>query len=529
MLLSKGIPVLQVRFSHLVLTAAIAGLLFHATRSYRQGGSFTFDVEDTTPVGDILPEEEYLERLNDHYGLTNFTKWQAWRVQSSEQSLDLSPITDIHANFQPHWDKPKVIDISNPAAADLRAAKRMELPIHTNPAYDKLCASKFLFGISTSYARVADKNWTMLRAWKRWLTKSDGTTNGAGLVLMLDNATGDQLDEVDKLLHDAGIDAYAASTAEPTSKARRYYELTRVMKTYATSLAASGQEKYWFGVVEDTIFFPSLSYLQERLSSYDTSEQLYIGIPSEKMDWQQDGSSVTTYGGGAILLTKPALGIIPKLPCMEAGSSGPPFKAQKWDVVLKECVRKWAGIDMHVIPAFYSPHDTNYRPHLENHETGIRPLLLHDYQDRHRLDVGMAHLVTDVCGEACFMHQYLFHDNWVVINGVSISHHPDGLKHHHRHEDEGLEDDRVDKSHKTHLSGQIVINEDKVERKPLTWTGRKEVWTLLDSAKAANGSIWQAYLKKGVKSVSKTPEEEVDELEELDSVIVLIWESRKHS
>ncbi|OAQ69061.1 glycosyltransferase family 31 protein [Pochonia chlamydosporia 170] len=526
MLLSKGVPVLQVRLSHLLLTAAIAGLLFQATKPYRQGRTFTFDVEDTTPAGNHLPEEEYLERLIDHYGLANFTKWQAWRVQSSEQTLDLSPITDIHANFQPHWDTPKTIDLSNPTSADLRAAKRMELPIHNNKAQDKMYGATFLFGISTSYQRIIDKDWAVLRAWKRWLTKSDGTSNGAGLVLMLDNATEKQLNDIDKALHDAGIDAYATATAEPTSKTRRYYELIRVMKTYGATLAASGQEKRWFGVVEDTIFFPNLHYLQERLSTYDTSEQLYIGIPSEKQDWQQEGKSVTTNGGGAIFLTRQAVSLIPKLPCMETdASAGPPFRAQKWDVVLKHCVKRWAGMDMHVIPAFYSPHDSNYKPHLESHETGSRPLLLHDYQDRHRLDVGMAHLVTDVCGEACFMHQYLFHDNWVVINGVSISHHPDGLNRYHRHEGED-EGNAFGNAEHTPVSGQIVMNEDKVERRPLNWTGRRDVWKLIDSAKAANGSIWQAYLKKGTKPANKG--NEGDESEELDSVIVLIWEKRKH-
>ncbi|KAK2590424.1 hypothetical protein QQS21_011897 [Conoideocrella luteorostrata] len=537
MFLLKGLPLLHVRLSHLLLTALVAGILFHATRPYRQRAIFTFDVKDTTPVGDLLPEEEYLERLIDTYGLSNFTKWQAWRVQSSERSLDLEPITDIHANFQPHWDPPKVIDVSNPRASDLRATKRMELPIHASASKNTSPASLFLFGVSTSYGRIVDNDWATLRAWKRWLTKEDGSSNGAGLVLMLDNATTKQLDEVDTVLRAAGIDVYVTSTAETTSKARRYYELVRILKTYGATLAASGQAKQWFGVVEDTIFFPSLSYLQERLSSYDAREQLYIGIPSERSDWQQDGKSVTTYGGGAIILTKQAVSLIPKLPCLDVRPSKAPFHAQKWDVVLKQCVKREAGINMHVIPAFYSPHDINHKPHLESHETGMRPLLLHDYQTRYRLDVGMAHLVTDICGEACFMHQYLFHDNWAVINGVSISHHPDGLTHHHQHQhqhhqtQEENEQDMFGSAAKTPISGQIVINEDEVERKPLNWTGRRDIWRLLDSARTSNGSVWQAYLKKGVKTTTK-PEDKIDEGEskpsdeEFDSVIVLIWEKK---
>ncbi|KZZ99598.1 hypothetical protein AAL_02170 [Moelleriella libera RCEF 2490] len=543
MFLCRGLSALQVKLSHLLFTALVVVVLYNATKIYQQNfPAFTTDVEDSTPVGLLLPEEEYLERLIDTYGLTNFTKWQAWRVQSAEQALDVEPITDIHANFQPHWDTPKTIDLSNPRASDLRATKRMELPIHTSQAEGKLNGSDFLFGISTSHGRIADKDWAILRAWKRWLTKDDGSSNGASLVLMLDNASTGQLDDIDRRLHEAGIDAYVTSTAERTSKARRYYELIRILKTYGATLAASGQPKLWFGVVEDTIFFPSLPYLRERLASYDIREQLYVGIPSERLDWQQDGKSVTTFGGGAIMLTKRAVSIIPKLPCLDVEQAGQPYRAQTWDKLLKQCVKKEAGMDMHVVPAFYSPFDAHYKPHLESHENGMRPLLLHDYQDRYHLDVGMAHLVTDVCGEACFMHHYLFHDNWVVINGVSISHHPDGLTHqhhHHHHPDPAQvgqqgEQESFGATSRTPVSGQLVINEAKIAKKPLDWQGRRDVWRLLDSARAGNGAVWQAYLKPGVKrpklpeSKGETEASEAVADEELDSIIVLIWEKKKH-
>jgi hypothetical protein len=189
---------------------------------------------------------------------------------------------------------------------------------------------------------------------------------------------------------------------------------------------------------------------------------------------------------------------------------------------------------MHVIPAFYSPKDADYKPHLECHETGVRPLLLHDYQVRHRLDVSMAHLVTDICGEACFMHRYMFHDNWVVINGMSISYYPSGLgpgpdQDQERGDEAGKRDVSMGGEQKS-ISGQIVINEEGVEKRPLEWTGQRDVWELLDSAKAANGAIWQAYLKRGRRRpTGSSKEDAAGEVEELDSVIVLIWESKQQS
>ncbi|KID92186.1 glycosyltransferase family 31 protein [Metarhizium guizhouense ARSEF 977] len=525
MLLFKGMPVLQVRLSYLILTAVTVGFLFHATTLHQQGQTFTVDLPDTTPVGDLLPEEEYFERLIDRYVLTNLTKWQAWRVQTSDKPLTIGSITNVHTDFQPHRDAPKVIDVSNPSPTDLHASKGLELATYTDEAHDRLYPSTLMFGVSTTYKRIVEKDRAVLRAWKRWLTKGDGTSNGATLVLMLDNATEEQLDEIDKELEEMGVDVYTTSTAETTSKSRRYYELIRVMKSYGATIAASGQEKHWFAVIEDTVFFPSLSYLQERLSTYDFSKKLYLGIPSEKMVWNRDGGSVTTYGGGAIFLTKDAVSLIPKLPCLRIDAAAKPsFHGQRWDAMLRRCLEKQAGVDMHVIPAFHPPHNS-HEGRLESHETGIRPLLLHDYAYPDQLDVGMAHLVTDACGEACFMHQYLFHDNWVITNGVSISHHPEGLGHRHRHK--ALVKEIFKDTQKTPISDQIVIDEDDVERRSLNLTGRRrDVWGLLDSVKASDGTVWQAYMKRGVRS-TKADKEESDGLRELDSVIVLIWEKKQ--
>lgn len=532
MLLSTGLPVLQVRLSYILITVLAAGLLFHSTKPYHPRRTF---VADTGRVvdGEMPPEEEYLERLVETYGLANKTKWQAWKIEVSEQRLDDDFVTDVHAKFQPYWDASKVIDLDDPNPSDLKAANRIKLPVPQDATRDRSNGAPFLFGISTTYERIADGEWAILRAWRRWLTKSHKTTNGASLVLMLDDATDGQLDEIDKLLRSRGIEAYLTSTDEPTSKARRYYELIRVMKTYGATLAASGHEKKWFGLVEDTVFFPSLSYLEERLSAYDADEGHYIGLPSERSDWHHDGSTVTTYGGGAIMLTRKAMSIIPKIPCLDTDSSAPSFRAQKWDVLLQGCLRQYAGMDMRVIPSFYSPRDANDQLQLIGHETGIRPLLLHDYQSRHRLDVGMAHLVANICGDDCFMHRYLFHDNWVVINGVSISHHPDGLvshyehhRHHHvRHPGEE-EADMFVSPRMTAISEQIIMDESEIEQEPLTWTGRRELWNLLDSAVAADGSVWQAYLRRKPGRLSYRSEDAESE-DDMDSLIVLTWEDGK--
>ena len=523
MALRKRFSALQLRAAHIFLVLSLAGILFRATRPSQQVVSYVTDLDEAVAVSGesrISFEEEYLERLAGTYKLGNETTWHAWRIQPSMDLRKTDSVTTVQAKFVPDSDAIKAIDLQNPIRGDLRVSKRMELPVPGPWQQGASDGADFLFGISTPYERVAARNWAMMHAWRRWLTNSKGKSNGAGLVLMLDNANEEQLTEVDEIMHGFGIAAYVTSTAETASKARRYYELIRVMKTYGATIAASGERKAWFGVIEDTIFFPSMSFLRQRLSSYDASQTWYLGLPSERSDWPQDGGSVTTYGGGAVLLTRSAVSTIPKLQCLRP-EKGSPFRAQKWDVTLRDCVERHAGIKMHVIPAFYSPHDAEYKSQLAGHELGVRPLVLHDYEQRHGIETGKAHMVAGVCGEACFMHRYVFNDNWVLINGATISHHPDGLidepqkhgTHKHTH------DDMFAPPSKASISGQLVTDDARVDRKPLRWNGRRSVWRLLDSAAGTDGSVWQAYLKRRADDGS-----DGSDADGLDSLIVLIWE-----
>ncbi|UNI21618.1 hypothetical protein JDV02_007594 [Purpureocillium takamizusanense] len=542
MLLAKGLSALHVRFSSVMIFGLLVVLCVQSTRYWQQQGqtrrAFLVDVKYNNVVGEISAEEEYLERLVDLYGLTNLTKWQAWRVQpSSSAEGEDGPVTDVHLNFDSARSQ-KIINLQEPWSADLHASKKLALPVRNGEGKEFADSSEFLFGVSTSYERISAGDWAMVRAWQRWLTMGKKTSNGAGLVLMMDQVPDKKLREVDDKLQAAGVDAYVMTTDVPMSMARRYYELVRILKTYSATLAASGQRKRWYGVVEDSVFFPSLPYLRSRLASYDFNAQLVIGLPSERADWHEeaggDGSTITTSGGGALMLTREAVARIPRLPCLARDASDDPVRPKRWDEILQKCLKKAAAMDMHIIPSLYSPRDEPTEVYPTSHETGARPLVLHDYQSRYRIDVGMAHLVTNVCGDACFMQRYLFHDNWVLVNGVSISEHPDGLQNPHKDRHPKSDDDlegqgqqeeeeqQKQEKRRPRVTGQLVIDDkDDVQRVPLTWTGRRNVWALLDSAVSSDGDVWQAYLKKGARGATPAAEG----AEEMDSVIVLIWEN----
>lgn len=540
----KGPISLQGRSSHIVLTLVLIVLFLHTIRIVNQPKPPSALLRDAEilPEGSTSPEELYLQRLSKDLGLTSELSWRAWRIVPSEQSEDWPSVTEVNLKFEAV--QPKLVDTSAPDRLDLYAKKRMELPVPASPLLGRVDASDFLFGISTTYARIKDRDFAMIKAWSRWLTDGHHHSNGASLVVVLNQARNDELEEIDMTLQATGIDAWVTTTEEPMSMARRYFELSRILKTFAANLAANGQDKRWFGLVEDDVFFPSLSHLRDRLFSYNTDGQHYIGLPSERLDWEasDDDQELRTYGGGAVLLTRQSISVVPTLPCFESRATGPAFRAKRWDQLLHDCLMLHSEIDMHVLPGFYNPKDDTYDQQLDSYETGQKPLLLRRYAQRHLLNINKAHLVTNVCGESCFMQRYLFDDQWVLVNGISISHYPDGVKVSRplppgspdapvaspgkRDEEPSAETPTEDtptpaESGAPPIPQRVVIDDELegIDKASLSWTGRKNMWRLVDSAMSKDRAVWQAYVKRADKRDSES--------DQRDSVIVLIWEHGK--
>jgi hypothetical protein len=568
MLMFKGPPSLHSKIGQILLALLVVGLFLHTFRATQKNGSGPLlrDAE-VIPEGNASPEELYLARLGHELGLTKQTSWMAWRIQHSEQSPDWPSLTEVQLNFESV--SPKIINLEEPDRRDLYAKKRMELPVPSSPQLGQVDASDFLFGVSTTYARLVDRDYAMVKAWGRWLTDSHHHSNGASLVVVLDQAQNDQLEEVDRTLQATGIDCWVTTTEEPMSMARRYFELSRILKTFAANLAANGQDKRWFGLVEDDVFFPSLSHLRDRLFQYNTDGQHYLGLPSEKPDWEINDEGMTTYGGGALLLTRMAISLVPNLPCFV--NDAPPkdgkfggassFRSKRWDQLLHDCLMKHSDMDMHVLPGFYAPNDEardSYDPHNEPYEMGLQPLLLRRYAERHGLNINKAHLVTNVCGEACFMQRYLFRDNWVLVNGISISAYPDDIKLLNPDAKEPRSVEEEAPKHGAHpkhggkneispkpqpkippaTPKRLLVDEDYdlMEKANIAWSPQKKTWKLMDAAMSKDGAVWQAYLNKAVKdrrpaaaaTATESAASEPLDLDHMDSVIILIWEQGKN-
>lgn len=465
----------------------------------------------------LSPEEQYLARLSREFKLTNETEWLSWRFRHAKDSAEWAAVNSLHNNFGSQ--DAKVVFTEHPNPLDVRVTHRMELPVLGDLSSKSYDASELVFGITTTCDKIMDREGALLRSWTRWLTNGHKKSNGASLVLMLDQAGKDEVKEIEILLRTNGVDAQVFATGEPMSLTSRYHELAHLLKSFGAILSNSGGAiKRWYVLVEDDIFFPDMRYLQHRLASYRTDEEVYIGLPSEQDDWEptRRNTTTTTYGGGAVFLTHSALNTLSKLSCFDMPELRDRFHAKRWDILLKTCLAWNSDVSMSVLPGFYSPDLEVVNEDVDAYETGIRPLVLHNALDRHGMDVNVAHLVTNAC-DACFMQRYVFHDNWVLTVGVSISEHFDTIQHSSK-DSKAIITDNMAAANQSSTSHEVVIDDAGVDRTELLWAGNRRVWKFADSVMSDDGAVWQAYINKAVGEPGP---------DNIDSVIILVWENMK--
>ncbi|KAK8052130.1 hypothetical protein PG993_003515 [Apiospora rasikravindrae] len=503
----------------------------------------------------------------DHHGLKRVS-------QQQQQQQPLSP----------------VVTGIDPAVLKLPLPGPPELP-------DQVDASALLFGIATTYSRLVASNASLLHDWARWLTDGRGRSNGAELVLVLHRASTSEVGHVSSKLRELGIDATVRSSSVADGGAVggsspdgdstwSYLELVGQLALRAQEISKEienggkkkTREKKYLG-----------------LGKLDPKENAYVGLPSEKADWTTtEGGNVTiTYGGGAVFVTRPMADAISKMPCarqpqqqpeQNAGIGGAPPQPQaaakeaaattgQWDERLYRCITAHHSSRLRIMPSLYTPDDDTGDGDDGDYESGLQPLTLHHYRQRHeRFAPSQAHLVASLAGEGSFLQRFLFRgDGWVLVNGHSIAEYPDGVdvvppshassssqkkktaspvlvtQQPHEVIYDGNEN-KKDNSHEgriadVKLASRITMDSDaaqKQERKDqkvVSWMGVKRIWQHLDSRVVRDEAgdvkeVWQAYVKHTGATLEYNndgldPSDKVhrqDGVSDLNSVIVLIWE-----
>ncbi|KAK7927013.1 hypothetical protein PG985_004011 [Apiospora marii] len=485
----------------------------------------------------------------------------------------------------------------------------LTLPLPGPPELpDQVDATALLFGIATTYSRLVASNASLLHDWSRWLTDGRGRSNGAGLLLVLHRASASETGHVGAKLRELGIDATVRSSSSAAAGVGgsspdgdgtwSYLELVGRLALHARNIfkeetgdtkKRGGQDRKYLGLVDDDVFFPSMHRLLARLGALDPAESAYVGLPSEQADWtttEEGGNATMTYGGGAVFLTRPLAEAVSKMPCarqpqkveqqtgVNEAPPGPQTAAEEaaaetgqWDERLYRCITAHHSSRLRIMPSLYTSDEEGGDG---GYDSGLRPLALHHYRQRHQRFVpSRAHLVASLAGEGSFLQRFLFRgDGWVLVNGHSIAEYPDGVdlvplsrvsnpkkplsvlvtqqpheilyndKENVRDNSNGRGATNIRPASRIAIDSDAAQKQERKDQKVVSWTGVKRVWRHLDSriVRDETGTVkevWQAYVKHagptleyddGMLDPSDTVHRQ-DGVSDLNSVIVLIWES----
>ncbi|KAK0701752.1 hypothetical protein B0T26DRAFT_659997 [Lasiosphaeria miniovina] len=390
--------------------------------------------------------------------------------------------------------------------------------------------SALLFGVASNYDRLMYGDQALMHDWARWLTDGRGKSNGAGLVVVLQMApSAKQVSTIRDELQRLGIDAAVASAADRPDETAYQQVVTRLLRGRFRGLRDLQRQQY-FGIIEEDVFFPSMARLLEKLAPFSPDKEYYIGLPSEQSDWVVYNGTALTYGGGAVFTTAPLLDKVGAECLQEPASTGGAGSSQVFDVLLHDCIAKHIGASMHVLPSLYNPvAPPPPTADVGGYGSGMRPLTLHHYRNWHRFEAGKGHRVTSACGEACFLQRFLFADGWVLVNGYTLTHYPEGV------EAAAADAPRLDDRLVIEEAAALDLATPPRDAKTLTSPGRtKKTWRLLDSRTRDNGDVWQAYVnRKGDDNSGSEIDDRLasdirhsdEERSDVDSVILLIWDA----
>ncbi|TDZ22823.1 hypothetical protein Cob_v004168 [Colletotrichum orbiculare MAFF 240422] len=487
-----------------------------------------YEVIDTDPLVPVVRPQKtfspphktndcYLRVLAERHGLTRNISLFSQPIRAVAQASKRNSMTNIQQVFADGdfvnvgWDGDGL---------PLNQAGARSLPVVESPKPGDIQASDLLFGVATTFNRLTYANNSLVRDWQRWLTDGHGSSNGATIVISLYNTTIREAWDLHDKFGDAGVDATVLLLDEGFDPISRYFEVMDILLELNKALAEDGQSKKYFGIIDDDTFFPTPGQLLARLSDFDSSSPYYIGLPSERADWTVEDDAAITHGGGAIFLTAPAAARISGLPCISPGNR-PLTNTTHWDSVLHECVTNHTDMPLHVLSSFYSPRDALYNQQAPVYDLGISPLTMRHYESRHHFNPSRAHLVTSVCGEACFLQRFRFADDWVLVNGYSLTHYCTGFEVVPMASNAALQGSmQYGLEAELPVRKDIVLQDADEVKEVVTWRGVRKVWKFLDAVVGEDGEVWQVYVNKGG---GKEVDDEERESDMVDSVIVLVW------
>ncbi|KAK4187684.1 hypothetical protein QBC35DRAFT_551735 [Podospora australis] len=457
----------------------------HGNRPAKSTSPSSFSNSSTVPMTCDY-DMKRLKRWQEQYNLQKQFEYTKRYIQILRESIPRKSMTNLYGQeFLP--DEIKVVDVNQQYQPDPCPEPPLVVPVSKSPFPSTANLSDFMFGVSTTYKRFSDPRTSPLKEWTYWLTDGRGKSNGGKLILMLLEASDDELEDATEQLLAVGIDVDVFRSNPAQIMAVRYLTLVPTMYTHPDRV-----NKKWLVTCDDDTFFPSVHALVERFEQYDYTFPMYIGTFSEDVNnVQRHGSQA--FGGAGVFLSMPMADLVSNFyqSCIsdqkiqESNSGWGP----QGDILLRKCIYDNSDYKLTLLNDIWQL-DIHGDP-SGFYESGIKPLSLHHYRGGgwHVAHPWHYTKIAHICGEDCTLQRFRTEDDFVISNGFSVAYYPEGINFdvnqmegtfHAAPEDHGWNNDFI-------LGPQ---------RPSLHKTGKKLSWDLQEATVNDDGTVTQVYVRK---------------------------------
>lgn len=452
---------------------------------------------------------ERLRRWQQKYKLQDKFEYSKRYIQPIRQNIPRKSMTKLDQQFLA--EEAQVVDTSRTYQPQ-HCPEPLAVPVSKSPFPATVNASDFMFGVSTTYKRFTDPAINMINEWAYWLTDGKGNSNEGKLILMLLDASFEELTDASDTLKDAGIDVEVYRSDPTMIMAVRYLTLVPTMYNHPDR-----KWKKWLVICDDDTFFPSVQGLIERLEKYDHTFPMYIGTFSEDV-FNIARHGPQAFGGAGVFLSVPMAEMIDESyedckteeKIREANSGWGP----QGDIILRRCIEDNTETKLTLLNDLWQL--DMYGDPSGFYESGIKPLSVHHYRG------GPWHIahplyytqVAHYCGEDCTLQRFQTADDFIISNGFSVAHYPEGIDFDVHQFERTFAPAPEDKG----WNYDFIMGP---QRPSLAKTGRKLSWDLQEATTLEDGSVSQVYLRK--HSDWRWKKEDGSPMSEMDGIVELVW------
>ncbi|KAH9896231.1 glycosyltransferase family 31 protein [Xylariomycetidae sp. FL2044] len=470
---------------------------------------------DVPPVSDHVMDcsanSSYLEALKIKYQLADGFQYLKRYVKINRQPIPRLSVTKLDQEFLP--DSFRAIDLQNPSTRQHeKCLEPLQLPVPQSPYPATANLSEFMFGVSTTFKRFSSDKTSPVNEWTYWLTDGKGNSNGGKLVLLLLDATEDQILHARTVLRHAGIDVDVYHSDSSMEMAVRYLTLIPTLYNHPER-----KNKKWLVSCDDDTFFPSVHALTKKMEAYDADAMMYVGTLSEDVN-NVDRHGSQAFGGAGVFISVPLAEQITsdyetcktEEKIHESNSGWGP----QGDILLRKCIYENTDVRLSILRGLYQL--DLYGDPSGFYESGIKPISLHHFKGGgwHSALPWEYTKVAHICGEDCTLQRFQTADDFIISAGFSVAHYPEGTDFNLAQMERTFAAAPQDKG----WNLDYVFDP---QRPSLLKTGRKISWDLQEARVNADNTLNQVYVRKA--NDWRWVDRDGEPMSDVDGIIELVW------